>query len=96
MKRKNYRMLNPKPNVPPHLTVLIETQPSTPNARRVTLDSPVTYSPGFFSTLKSFQPFHPTTPTLSEDGSKAEVWQLSIWDPSTFSLNTFWYSPTHH
>jgi Protein of unknown function (DUF2418) len=58
----------------------------------VTLDSPVTYSPGFFSTLTAFQPFRPSTPTLSEDGSKAQVWQLSIWDPSTFSLNTFWYT----
>lgn len=36
------------------------------------------------------QSFRPSTPTLSEDGGKKQAWELSVWDPSTFSLNTFW------
>jgi hypothetical protein len=75
----------------------------TPGARRVTVDSPVTYSPGFFSSFmyhilvkwtEDRQNFRPSTPQFSDDGGKKQAWELSIWDPSTFSLNTFQY-PTH-
>jgi hypothetical protein len=36
------------------------------------------------------QSFRPSTPNFSEDGSKKQAWELSIWDPAKFSLNTFW------
>jgi hypothetical protein len=90
----------------------------TPGARRVTVDSPVTYSPGFFSSImyhilviywtEDRQNFRPSTPQFADDGGKKQAWELSIWDPSTFSLNTFrypmhlnriltkrWFSPLH-
>lgn len=37
------------------------------------------------------QSLRPATPSFSEDGGKKQAWELSIWDPSKFSLNTFWY-----
>jgi hypothetical protein len=46
-----------------------------------------------FSFADSSQTFRPATPTFAEDGGKGQAWELSIWDPTIFSLNTFWYLP---